>query len=284
MLSVKGLHFTYPGADTEAVSGVSFDVEHGEIFGFLGPSGAGKSTVQRILHRQLQASAGEVIYDGKPLSQWGGELFEQIGVSFELPNLYPRLSGRQNLEAVGRLYAASCRPAKELFAAVGMSEALDRKAADYSKGMKQRLVFVRAIQHRPRMLFLDEPTGGNDPATTEAIIELIRAEKERGATVLLTTHDMHVADALCDRIAFINEGKIVACDTPRQLKLDHGRSGIAVEHRQGDELVEITIDPSSAADRTTLDGLLASGAVETLHSREASLGEIFIQLTGRALQ
>ena len=146
--------------------------------------------------------------------------------------------------------------------------------------MKQRLVVLRAIQHQPKVLFLDEPTSGNDPANTERMIELIRAERDRGATIVLSTHDMHVADALCDRIAFINEGQIVACDSPRNLKLEHGQQGILVEFVAGGEPQSEVIDGSSEVGRKRLDALLVSGTVETLHSREATLGEIFIKLTG----
>jgi fluoroquinolone transport system ATP-binding protein len=283
MIQVQDLHFSYPGAQEKALSGVSFEVEQGEVFGFLGPSGAGKSTMQRILNKQLSADQGRVTYSGKALADWGREYFQEIGVSFELPNLFERLSGSANLLALAAFYKQPSRPPKELFELVGLSDALGKKVAEYSKGMKQRLVFLRAIQHAPKMLFLDEPTGGNDPGTTERIIEVIAAEKARGATVLLTTHDMHVAEALCDRIAFINEGQIVACDTPRNLKLKHGQSGVEVEYLSDERLQREVFDPKDAQQREKLAALLASGEVETLHSREASLGEIFIKLTGRGL-
>ncbi len=283
MIEVKNLSFRYPSADIDAVRDVDFEVAKGEIFGFLGPSGAGKTTVQKILNKQLQATKGEVTYAGKALGQWGVDYFEQIGVSFEQPNLYERLSGEANLTAIGGLYSGDCRAPRELLNAVGMGDAHSQKVSEYSKGMKQRLVFLRAIQHQPDMLFLDEPTSGNDPATTERIITMISEEKARGATILLTTHDMHVADALCDRIAFINEGAIVACDTPRNLKLAHGQTGLAVEYHRDDELSMEVLAPDEAKDRARLDELLASGAVQTVYSREASLGEIFIKLTGREL-
>jgi fluoroquinolone transport system ATP-binding protein len=283
MLEVKDLTFSYPGAETPAVNGVSFAVSEGEIFGFLGPSGAGKTTVQKILNRQLAAAEGVVRYGGRLLAEWGNDYFEQIGVSFELPNLYDRLTGAENLSAMAALYKADSRSPAELFAAVDLGDALAKKASEFSKGMKQRLVFLRAIQHRPKMLFLDEPTGGNDPATTEKIIAVIRAEKARGATVLLTTHDMHVAEALCDRIAFIHEGSIVACDTPRNLRLEFGQRGIEVEFSEGDAIGREVVDGDSDAGRARLSELLASGSLQTIHSREASLGEIFIKLTGSEL-
>lgn len=280
MISVKDLVFRYPQAQSDALKGVSFDVERGEIFGFLGPSGAGKSTVQRLLNKQLTAAQGELLFDGRPLAETGREYFESIGVAFEQPNLYERLTGEANLVATAGLYTGSSRSPKELFELLDLSPALDQRVATYSKGMKQRLVVLRAIQHQPKILFLDEPTSGNDPANTERMIELIRAERDRGATIVLSTHDMHVADALCDRIAFINEGHIVACDSPRNLKLEHGQEGILVEFITGGEPQSEVIDGSSEVGRKRLDALLVSGTVETLHSREATLGEIFIKLTG----
>lgn len=284
MIRVEDLVYRYPRAQVDALQKVSFSVEKGEIFGFLGPSGAGKSTVQKVLNKQLDGASGAVYFDDQPLAELGTDYFESIGVAFELPNLYERLTGEANLNLVGGLYASTCRPARELFKRVGLSQALDQRVSTYSKGMKQRLVFLRAIQHQPKMLFLDEPTGGNDPATTELMIEVIREERERGATVLLTTHDMHVADALCDRIAFINDGQIVACDTPRNLKLAHGQSGIVVEYQEDDQLQKVLVDGGNAEGRKELDRLLATGQVQTVHSREATLGEIFIKLTGRELR
>jgi fluoroquinolone transport system ATP-binding protein len=283
MIEVEGLTYRYPGAEVDAVSEVSFTIGEGEIFGFLGPSGAGKTTVQKILNKQLHGAQGEARYGGKPLQAWGRDYFEQIGVSFEQPNLYERLSGEANLKAIGGLFKGPCRDPHELFEALGMGDVRRKIVAEYSKGMKQRLVFLRAIQHQPKMLFLDEPTGGNDPGTTERMIDMIGAEKQRGATILLTTHDMHVADALCDRIAFINEGSIVACDTPRNLKIAHGQTGIEVEYLADDELRTEVLAPDRLEDRARLDQLLAGGGVQTVHSREASLGEIFIKLTGREL-
>lgn len=284
MIHVEGLVYRYPRADVDALKQVTFSVEEGEIFGFLGPSGAGKSTVQRVLNKQLDAAAGVVHFDGRPLAELGTDYFESIGVAFELPNLYERLTGEANLSLVAGLYKSPCQPAQVLFERVGLDRALDKRVSTYSKGMKQRLVFLRAIQHQPKMLFLDEPTGGNDPATTELMIDVIRQERNRGATVLLTTHDMHVADALCDRIAFINDGQIVACDTPRNLKLAHGQSGIAVEYAEQGQLHQVVIDGSTPQGRSELDRLLATGQVQTVHSREATLGEIFIKLTGRELR
>jgi len=280
MISVKDLIFRYPQAQNDALKGVSFDVEQGEIFGFLGPSGAGKSTVQRLLNKQLCAGQGELLFDGKPLAETGREYFESIGVAFEQPNLYERLTGEANLVATAGLYRGGSRSPKELFELLDLSPALDQRVSTYSKGMKQRLVVLRAIQHQPKVVFLDEPTSGNDPVNTERMIELIRAERDRGATIVLSTHDMHVADALCDRIAFINEGQIVACDSPRNLKLEHGQQGILVEFTADGEAQSEVIDGSSEVGRKRLDALLVSGAVETLHSREATLGEIFIKLTG----
>lgn len=165
----------------------------GSVFGLLGPSGAGKSTIQKVLIKLLPLQRGHVRYDGQDLPGLGRSFFARVGVSFEHPNLFPRLTGLENLEAFAGLYPTPHRDPVALLEAVGLGEARDKYASDYSKGMKQRLVFTRALLHNPRFLFLDEPTSGLDPATQERIMALVVAERERGATVLLTTHNMRVA-------------------------------------------------------------------------------------------
>ena len=283
MLEVDKLTFTYPGAASPAVREVSFRIESGEVFGFLGPSGAGKTTVQKIMTRLLPLQGGDVRYDGRPLAGLGRDFFAEVGVSFEQPNLFPRLTGLENLEAFLGLYPGPKDDPRELLERVGLGEAIDKKAEDYSKGMKQRLVFARSLLHRPKYLFLDEPTSGLDPRTARVIMTIIREHKERGATVLLTTHDMLVADTICDRVGFLFAGGIAACDTPRALKLTHGERAVKVEHRQNGLLASETLFLNDPDDRSYLSSLSASGDIETMHSQEATLDAIFVKLTGEEL-
>lgn len=284
MITVKQLSHTYPGTSKPAVDDVSFDIPEGTIFGFLGPSGAGKSTVQNIMTGLLPLQTGTVLYDGKTIAHYGKAFYNRIGVSFEHPNLYEKLTAIENLR-----YYAALFDYKELLAPervldmVGLGESRSKRAGEFSKGMKQRLVFARAIQHRPDILFLDEPTSGLDPVTAAKIKEIILNERKRGATVFLTTHNMAAADELCDTVAFINEGRIAAEDSPRNLKLKYGQKAIKVEYRDDSEVRSELLFVERDEDRERLNTLMSSGNIETLHSQEATLEQIFIKLTGRGL-
>jgi fluoroquinolone transport system ATP-binding protein len=283
MLEVEALTFTYPGAPTPAIRDVSFRIESGQVFGFLGPSGAGKTTVQKIMTRLLPMQGGDVRYDGRPLRTLGRELFAAVGVSFEHPNLFPRLTGLENLEAFLGLYGREHDDPKLMLERVGLGAAMHKPAEDYSKGMKQRLVFVRALLHRPKYLFLDEPTSGLDPATARVVMAIIAEQQQRGATILLTTHDMFVAKTMANQVAFLHDGVIAACDTPRALELQYGQRAVAVEHRQNGVLTSETLFLDDADDRAYLASLTATGQIETVHSQEATLDAIFVKLTGKEL-
>lgn len=283
MITVSALHHHYPGAPAPAVQGVSFTVPRGHIFGFLGPSGAGKSTVQKLLIGLLPLQSGEIRYDDQPLGALGRAFFARVGVSFEHPNLFPRLSGLENLWAFAGLYGGARRDPQALLEAVGLGEASHQPASEYSKGMKQRLVFARALQHAPDFLFLDEPTSGLDPGLSERVRELIRAERDRGAAVLLTTHDMELADTLCDTVAFLHQGRVAALDSPRALKLAHGQRLVRVERREAGGLVGESLSLDSEEGHTRLATLLRGGQVETVHSQEATLAQVFLRLTGQGL-
>lgn len=283
MIEVNSLYHDYEGKGTKAVDGISFEIPDGAIFGFLGPSGAGKSTVQGIMTGLLKLQEGSVRYDGRDIGAMGREFFERIGVSFEHPNLYGKLSGYENLKYFAGLFKGPTEDPMELLKLVGLADAAGRRAAAYSKGMKQRLVFARALINRPSILFLDEPTSGLDPSTSERIKSLILKKRDEGCTVFLTTHNMRDADRLCDTVAFLNAGKIVAMDAPRELKLKYGSQSIKVERRTDGRVETETLFPAREADRARLSELVASGQAETIHSQEASLEEIFIRLTGRGL-
>ncbi|HSW09753.1 MAG TPA: ABC transporter ATP-binding protein [Bacillota bacterium] len=283
MIKVEELFHSYTGNGRYAIAGVSFEVEKGEIFGFLGPNGAGKSTTQKILTGLLPVQTGRVAVAGQDMRRPTRSLFNRIGVSFENPNAYRKLSGLENLAFHASLYDVPTTDPMALLRRVGLTEAAHRRVGTYSKGMQQRLVFARSLLNRPDIWFVDEPTAGVDPTTTQAIKEIVREERERGVTVFLTTNNMHVADALCDRVAFLNEGKIVTVDSPRELKLKYGQKVIVAEHRSEGRLKREVLSPLVEGDRVELQRLLAAGQVETLHSQEATLEEVFIKLAGRGL-
>lgn len=283
MIEVKNLYHDYAGKGDYAVNNVSFSIEEGEIFGFLGPSGAGKSTVQNIMIGLLDLQKGNVNYNGKSIRNMGSDFFNRIGVSFEHPNLYTKLTGYENLRYYAGLFDVPTQDPVRLLDMVGLKDAAGKKASEYSKGMKQRLVFARAIINNPKILFLDEPLSGLDPTTASRIKDIIIQKKKEGCTIFLTTHNMFVADELCDRVAFINEGKIVAMDSPRNLKLKYGQKSVKLEYLENGKINSEILFLENEDDKELLKNLLYSKDIQTIHSQEATLEQIFIKLTGRGL-
>lgn len=282
-IAVKDLSFSY--GDNLAVDGISFDVAEGEVFGFLGPNGAGKSTTVRLLTGQLTPDAGRAELLGMDIVSERKKVQQEIGVSYESTNLYEQLSAVENLNLFARLYKVADFDAMALLERVGLGGREKEHVAHYSKGMKQRLMMARALVSRPRLLFLDEPTDGLDPVSTQTIHALIEAATREGAAVFLTTHDMVEADKLSDRVAFIHEGRIVALDTPAALKQRFGLRALQVEVRMASgrtELREVALDEADTAQ--AVHDLFWNEQVLTVHSKEATLEDIFIDITGRGLQ
>jgi fluoroquinolone transport system ATP-binding protein len=282
-IEVRGLRHVYRRARRPAVEGMSFAVGTGEVFGFLGPSGAGKSTTQRILVRLIAGWQGEVTVLGRDLRTWDDTYYEQVGVSFELPNHYQKLTARENLRTFAALYRGSTEDPDELLDSLGLLSHADERVAGFSKGMQMRLNVARALLPRPALLFLDEPTAGLDPGNARLVRELIRAQQARGCTVFLTTHDMAVADEVCDRVAFVVDGAIARIGAPRDLRLAHADRGVVVEARGPDGVEAHRFPLAGLGDDAAFLALLRSGAVETIHTEEASLSDIFLAVTGRGL-
>lgn len=282
MITVRDLRYTYAGAGRPALRGLDFAVEEGEVFGFLGPSGAGKSTTQKVLIGLLDDYAGEARVFDREVSEWGQRLYERIGVSSETPNHYRKLTGRENLELFASLYGGAARDPIELLERVGLGDAVDRRVGTYSKGMQMRLNFVRALIHDPDLVFLDEPTTGIDPSNARAVKAIVRELKEDGTTVFLTTHDMAVADQLCERVGFIVDGRLPVVDAPRALKLEHGEPTVRVEYR-ADGTLEARTFPIADLGSEAFGDLLRRGRVETIHTDEATLEDVFIAVTGKEL-
>ena len=236
MIEVKGLSYRYSANERLAVKDVSVSIPQGEIFGFLGPSGAGKSTAQKILIGLIQGYTGSVRVFGKSLAEQGSDYYERIGVSFELPNHYRKLSALENLNFFRSLYSVPTADPIKLLQSVGLGEDAKKQVGDYSKGMQMPLNFIRSLLNKPKLLFLDEPTSGMDPTNARIIKDIIRAEKAKGTTIFLTTHNMAVADELCDRVAFIVDGSIRLVGSPRELKIQHGQKTVRVGYRDINEL------------------------------------------------
>lgn len=286
MIDVQNLTFHYPGSDDKhpAVDSIDFHIEQGEIFGFLGPSGAGKSTTQKLLIGLLKGYSGHAALFGREVSEWGREVYEKIGVGFELPNHYLKLTGKENLAHFGSLYAGETESPQALLDMVGLGDDGDKLVSGYSKGMKARLNFVRALLHKPNLIFFDEPTSGLDPVNARKVKDIILAQKAAGKTVFLTTHNMGVADELCDRVAFIVDGKISTIDSPENLKRAFGERKINITHgRNGSETTaEFPLD--GLGDNDQFLALLKSDFIQSIHTQEATLEKIFIQVTGRSLE
>lgn len=277
-------NLTYRYGDLLAVDHISFEVAEGEILGFLGPNGAGKSTAVKMLTGQLIPKEGRAELLGKDVTKHAKELQAQIGVCFELTNLYEPMTAADNLRLFARLFGVDNFDADALLARVGLGGKGQVKVETFSKGMRQRLMVARALVNRPRILFLDEPTDGLDPVSSETIRHIIEEEQAQGTTVFLTTHDMVEADKLSDRVAFINHGRIVALDTPHTLKQQYGKRSLKAEVVGSDgrlETREVVLDQPETPERVA--GLFAGERVVTVHSEEATLEDIFIEITGRGL-
>ena len=282
-IQTQSLHYSYPGADRPAVRDVTITVERGEIFGFLGPSGAGKSTTQNILIRLLDGYEGTVSVLGRKLRNWDRSYYRRIGVSFEAPNHYLKLTARENLRLFAGLHGGETEDRDALLDRVGLQQDADKRVGEFSKGMRGRLTLARALLHRPELLFLDEPTAGLDPLTARRIRQVIRDARSAGATIFLTTHDMVTADELCDRVAFLVDGRIAALDAPRALRLAHGRRVVRIETTDDGTRTAREFALDGLADEPEFMALLRSGRVETIHTLETTLEDVFIRVTGRAL-
>ena len=283
--SIVATDLTYAYGDQVAVDGISVSVAPGEVLGFLGPNGAGKSTTIKMLTGQLTPRAGTIEVLGLSMPGERTAIQHRIGVCFEEKNLYLNMTGVENLRFFARLFGLSDVDPHSLLERVGLSDRGKDRVREYSKGMRQRLMMARALVNSPDVLFLDEPTDGLDPVSARRIRELIRQEAARGAAILLTTHDMMEADALSDRVAFINEGRILALDTPENLKLLHGSRSVRIRTRgPADTVAEnvIALDGQDADD--AVRAALRAGDVLTIHSEEATLEDVFVHFAGRGLQ
>lgn len=280
---IEAENLTYAYGDTVAVDHIAFSVDKGEILGFLGPNGAGKTTTVKMLTGQLQPQDGYAKVLEFDISKDSKKIHERIGVCFEEKNLYPRLSVKENLEFFARLFGLN-PDIDALLKRVDMSKWIDDRVETLSKGLQQRVMFARSLINDPDILFLDEPTSGLDPISADAIRQIILAEKRKGKTVFLTTHNMMEADMLSDRVAFINEGKIAALDTPENLKLKLGKRALKVRMRSGEGFEEETLPLDDEKTPQKTRELLERKDIATIHTQEATLEEVFIKLTGRKLE
>ena len=302
MIEASKLRKEYSKGKIVAVDDVDLAIRGGEIFGLLGPNGAGKSTTLSMLVTIQRPTSGTARVAGIDVRERPGDVRKKVGIVFQEPSLDTLLTARENLMLHGRLYGVA--PARlrsrtdEMLELVQLTERADDLVKKYSGGMKRRLEIARGLMHEPAVLFLDEPTLGLDPGARERIWRHIRELRERsGTTIVLTTHYMEEADSLCDRIAIIDRGKIVAMDTPARLKASLGgdvvtlagvRDGAAlralpfvkkVEERNGQ--LALTVE-NAALNLPRI--IAAAGAVESVEVRSPRLEDVFIALTGHGLR
>ncbi len=278
MVEVEHLARDY--GDVHAVDDISFSVAEGEIFGLLGHNGAGKTTTVRMLTGRTRPTRGQARIAGYDVLRDFDRIKPQINLVFEEQNLYERLTGRGNLQLFAELYGQAATRADDLLKLVDLTDAAKRRVKAYSSGMKQRLLVARALINKPRVLFLDEPTKGLDPSSARELRNIMVQLSKEGTTVVLTTHYMEEADELCHRVAFLSHGKIVALDTPRELKLREGNRTATVLLTSREERA-VRLD--SAADAAQLAEWMTRGEVLTVHSHEGTLADVFIALAGRPL-
>ncbi len=301
VVEVQDLHKHY--GDIRAVDGLSFTVEPGEIFGMLGPNGAGKSTTVEILEGIRTMDAGTVrVLDLDPHRQTG-RLRNAIGIQLQSTSLYPRLNVREQLLMFGRLYERS-RDVEEIIDLVGLRERVSGLAKDLSGGQQQRLSVGLALMNDPELVFLDEPTTGMDPQARRHLWDVIKGMQEQGKTVMMTTHYMEEAEYLCDRVAIVDHGKIIALDRPQRLVSENfAESTITFEPEGDPDLVAMQALPAVTnviVDNGTVElfsgdipgtiGALLEYAdqkalkIEDLHVRRATLEDVFLKLTGRRIR
>lgn len=283
MIHVQELSYTYPGQGSPVLTGLDFNIKKGEIFGFLGPSGAGKSTTQNILIGKLKQYNGSAVVLGQEVKSVDSEYYEKVGVAFEFPNFYNRFTALENLKHFGSLYRKRCSEPMDLLKQVGLTEAANMKVSNFSKGMKMRLNYCRAVLNNPEVLFLDEPTSGLDPVNADLLKRLIQQRRDAGATIILTTHNMQAAEQLCDRVAFVVNGEIKLIDSPKNLMLRCGERKLRIEYEQ--QGVQITADFPLAdiGDNPEFLSIIRSHRMVTMHTLEATLDQIFMDVTGESL-
>jgi fluoroquinolone transport system ATP-binding protein len=283
MIKVSNLNFSYNRDSQNTLKNLNFSIDKGEIFGLLGPSGAGKSTTQKIIIGILKNYHGNVTVMDKEISKIKKDYYEKIGVCFELPNLYSRFTALENLEYFKGMYKDKGENPLELLKMVGLAKDANTRVGEFSKGMKMRLNFCRAFLNNPEVIFLDEPTSGLDPVNAKNIKDIILKKKEEGKTIFLTTHNMNVAEELCDKVAFIVDGEIPLIDSPRNLKVKMGSRDLKVEYSEDNLIKNSVFSLNNIGENLEFLKLIKEKNIERMHTTEATLEDIFIKFTGRSL-
>ena len=279
MIKCKDIYKSF--LDKNVLSGISFDIPAGTIFGLLGPSGAGKTTLIKIITGQLEPDKGNVNILNKNVDKLTGDDKKQIGIMMDQFGVYERLSCADNLKVFADIYGIPKSRINETLKLVGLEDAIKKPASSLSKGMRVRLQLARVFMLSPKIIFLDEPTTGLDPMTQKMVHKIIMEKKKEGCTIFLTTHNMEEAATLCDTVALLNEGVIVDSGVPEEIcrRYNHQKK-LMIHLKSGDDL-ELNHDETAAIE---VGQLLEMDCIETIHSSEPTLETVFLELTGRRLE
>ncbi|UNC93014.1 ABC transporter ATP-binding protein [Candidatus Contubernalis alkaliaceticus] len=283
MIEVKQLSYTYPKGTAPAVKDLSFSVKQGEVFGFLGPSGSGKSTTLKILIGLLKGYQGKVKVLGHSLNRFKRDFYEEIGVSFELPHHFNKLTALENLKYFASLYQKATQDPLEVLKELGLDDSADIPVGRFSKGMKNRLSLARALIHNPSVLFLDEPSSSLDPIHVRKVKDIILSLRSQGRTVFLTTHDMNVAAELCARVGFIVDGKLKLTADPNELAIKHQEPVVLVQYKQNGTQMSADFPLDGLGYNESFLSFIRQHKVLSIHSKDATLEDVFIKVTGRNL-
>lgn len=279
MIRICGLRVLY--GSFVAVDGLDLEIRRGELFGLLGPNGAGKSTTIRVLIGQRRPTAGRVTVAGHDVVREWARIKPLFGYVPDRENHFEEFTGRRNLEFFGELYGVPRLRVNAVLKMVELEEAADLPVRGYSLGMRKKLLLARALLHEPPVLYLDEPTANLDIHSAEVVHRILRERVRKGATVVLTTHDMDEVERICDRVGIVCRGKLVALDSPLHLRQAHTERKVDVIRSDGERLV---FDMEQPASRAELAALLIRGEVASLRTREFDFHATFLKLTGQAFE
>ncbi len=279
--TVTARELSFRFGTNQVLNHVSFEISEGEIFGLLGPSGAGKTTLIKLLTGQLKPDEGCAMLLGRDTRELRAAEHKQIGIMMDNFGLYDRLSVYDNLSFYADIYHVSRNRIADILKNIGLYEARNTAAARLSKGMKSRLSLARALMNDAKILFLDEPTSGLDPVTTREIHSVLGAQRKRGTTVFLTTHNMYEAEALCDHVALLSQGRILEYGAPADVRRKYNNlNRLQLTLKNGQVL---SLENSSAS-ALQIKEYLEQEAIWAIHSTEPTLETVFIELTGEKLE
>ena len=257
------------------LKGIDLTINQGEIFGLIGPSGVGKTTLINILTGQLLPTSGEVFVFGRDTKQLGDTEYSQMGMVFDVPGLFERLSCEQNLSIFADIYGIDKKRISHILEKVNLAASAKTKVSRLSKGMRQRLIIARAILHSPKLLFLDEPTSGLDPLNTSDIHKLVLSLKESGTTIFLTTHKMDEAMSLCDRVALLSEGVLIENDAPDEICRKYNlENSLHILLKNGERVIL----PNTADSQETISEYMKNEQIVSIHSSEPNLADVFLSV------